>query len=1128
MTNFLSSRMLFSDGLVYSFNPTTATIDGFSFTIPDSFDVYSYDVLKVDENTNLLVGSASSIDGDGSGIFYTSFGNDGFISDSIEILNEYRYGDQKSPTVAKSDTEILVTWNDTHSNSLPGTTHFFDLSLNDIGQQTSLGRFYYSAVSTEGDETDFSLFDQRSSRSYHKGISSDGTILDEEQISIGSEFGVITATNGKTWLADSAGGDVYLGQFVNGSRTDRVNVNFSLDGNQSRPSIIELSDENLFVTWSTDYNLHGRFFSSEGQPLSLDILLASDVIGPAGADEYAATYSISARETGGFSIYYADTTSSLKVKSFDSSGAVVQDATVLAENVLSYSIKVLTLSDTQDEVFYTINSQLYSQKLNVNSVPAGDLVIFGEAAEDSTLTLSHSLSDNDGLGDFSYQWLRDDEAITNATGITYQLDSVDIGSQLKIQVQYTDGIGVTETITSDPTTAIQNVNDAPAGYLSISGELADGKELTAVSNITDEDGIGEFSYIWYRDDIEIVGETKSSLTLSQTEVGKNISVEAIYTDNFGNIETVISDVTSAVINLNDDPIGSVIINGTAKEDQVLSIDVSGLSDPDGLGAFSYQWIRDGSAVEGARSETYTLEQADVGSELSARVSYSDGFGFAESVISSGTSTITNLNDDVSGTISVVGTLEENRTLSVDTNSLTDEDGLGEFFYQWKSDDESIFGATSGSFKLTQSEVGKSISVSVSFTDDYGGVEQVTSTATSAVQNLNNAPAGVVSLDGIASMGATLTANTTLLSDLDGLGALSYQWLRSGLTVDGATDPSFTLSDLDIGEIFSVRVNYTDGFGETETVMSSQSSFVDGGFLDLNVATFDRFGGELSSIVSADSLMNGDQFFVQEVVGDASSDNEGFSVSTYAIIVRPEVDIAAVDFNLIATSGLVDFTPSSSLLNWTFQTNTSDLDKVVFSGIATTDGENDLPRGQDTAIAFFDVISVADFTVNETSLNGVTKQDVFTIGELTAVSQNGSDTLYEVLHGADTFVFADKTIDTASDRAIGAYDALQALRLAVGLDKSDGTSEWHDYLAADINKDGRVGADDALDILKFAVGLTDGAPADWIFVDGDADYSAIDRKNTDYDEGILISDVMTDLSINMTGILVGDVDGSYLG
>ena len=41
------------------------------------------------------------------------------------------------------------------------------------------------------------------------------------------------------------------------------------------------------------------------------------------------------------------------------------------------------------------------------------------------------------------------------------------------------------------------------------------------------------------------------------------------------------------------------------------------------------------------------------------------------------------------------------------------------------------------------------------------------------------------------------------------------------------------------------------------------------------------------------------------------------------------------------------------------------------------------------------------------------------------------------------------------------------------------------------------------------------------------YSKVTRKNTDYDEGILISDIMTDLSIDMTGILVGDVDGSYI-
>jgi hypothetical protein len=160
------------------------------------------------------------------------------------------------------------------------------------------------------------------------------------------------------------------------------------------------------------------------------------------------------------------------------------------------------------------------------------------------------------------------------------------------------------------------------------------------------------------------------------------------------------------------------------------------------------------------------------------------------------------------------------------------------------------------------------------------------------------------------------------------------------------------------------------------------------------------------------------------------------------------------------------------------------------------------------------------------LNGVSQQDV-SVDKITATSTTDNVTVFETASGSNILVGADMGIDTASDKAIGAFDALQALRLAVGLDKSDETSEWHDYIAADINKDGRVGADDALNILKFAVGLTDGPSADWVFADDDADYSAIDRKNTDYDEGILISNVMTDMFINMTGILVGDVDGSYI-
>jgi hypothetical protein len=178
------------------------------------------------------------------------------------------------------------------------------------------------------------------------------------------------------------------------------------------------------------------------------------------------------------------------------------------------------------------------------------------------------------------------------------------------------------------------------------------------------------------------------------------------------------------------------------------------------------------------------------------------------------------------------------------------------------------------------------------------------------------------------------------------------------------------------------------------------------------------------------------------------------------------------------------------------------------------------------LATFTSAASPDFVISEIAMNGVSQQDV-SFGETVATSTTDNVTVFETASGSDVLIDAAMDIDTASDQAIGAFDALQALRLAVGLDKSDGTSDWHDYIAADINKDGRVGADDALNILKFAVGLTDGPSADWVFVHGDADYSAIDRKNTDYDEGILLQDVMTDLYTNMTGILLGDVDGSYI-
>ena len=99
-----------------------------------------------------------------------------------------------------------------------------------------------------------------------------------------------------------------------------------------------------------------------------------------------------------------------------------------------------------------------------------------------------------------------------------------------------------------------------------------------------------------------MGATSSTYTLGDADVGTQISVQVSYTDAQGTSEGPLTSAqTAAVANVNDAPVGVPMITGTATEDQILTADTTGISDADGLGSFSYQWLRNGVAI-GGRNE----------------------------------------------------------------------------------------------------------------------------------------------------------------------------------------------------------------------------------------------------------------------------------------------------------------------------------------------------------------------------------------------------------------------------------------------------------------------------------------------------------------------------------------------
>ena len=92
------------------------------------------------------------------------------------------------------------------------------------------------------------------------------------------------------------------------------------------------------------------------------------------------------------------------------------------------------------------------------------------------------------------------------------------------------------------------------------------------------------------------------------------------------------------------------------------------------------------------------------------------------------------NTAATGTPTISGTPQVGETLTADTSGIADEDGLENvsFSYQWLADDAAIAGATDNTHTLADADEGKAVKVRVSFTDDGGNEESLTSAATEAV------------------------------------------------------------------------------------------------------------------------------------------------------------------------------------------------------------------------------------------------------------------------------------------------------------------------------------------------------------------------------------------------------------
>ena len=489
--------------------------------------------------------------------------------------------------------------------------------------------------------------------------------------------------------------------------------------------------------------------------------------------------------------------------------------------------------------------------------PQNAPTITGTARVGETLTASTTgITDSDGLTNatFTYQWIKldsnlNDSDISGATSSTYTLVAGDADTGIKVRVSFTDDRGNTESLTTESALIVTAANNPATGAPTISGTARVGETLTAsTTGIADSDGLAfaTFTYQWIKldsnlNDSDISGATSSTYTLVAGDADTGIKVRVSFTDDRGNTESLTTESALIVTAANSPATGAPTITGTARVGETLTASTTGIADSDGLAfaTFTYQWIKldsnlNDSDISGATSSTYTLVAGDADTGIKVRVSFTDDRGNTESLTTESALIVTAANSPATGAPTITGTARVGETLTASTTGIADSDGLtnATFTYQWLADDAAISGATGSTYMLVAADVGKGIKVRVSFTDDRGNTESLTTESALIVTAANSPATGAPTITGTARVGETLTASTTGITDSDGLAfaTFTYQWIKldSNLNdsdISGATGSTYTLVAADAGKAIKVRVSFTDDAGNTESLTSGASAAV---------------------------------------------------------------------------------------------------------------------------------------------------------------------------------------------------------------------------------------------------------------------------------------------------------------
>jgi Purple acid Phosphatase, N-terminal domain/Calcineurin-like phosphoesterase len=214
---------------------------------------------------------------------------------------------------------------------------------------------------------------------------------------------------------------------------------------------------------------------------------------------------------------------------------------------------------------------------------------------------------------------------------------------------------------------------------------------------------------------------------------------------------------------------------------------------------SYQWLRAGSPISGATSDTYTITADDLDQELQVQVTGTLE-GYSTTTATSTGAVVTNgaLEPSV---VTVSGAVEVGGTVTATAIPWTPAATLA---YQWLLDGGQISGATGTSYSPVAGDAGHVLEVQVTGTATGYGTASATSVPQTVAAGAASSAAALIAptLSAKPVVGSMLSAR---LRGNDATTGISFQWLLDGSVIKGAKAASYTPVPDDAGKQLQVKL-----------------------------------------------------------------------------------------------------------------------------------------------------------------------------------------------------------------------------------------------------------------------------------------------------------------------------------